>query len=78
MSKLKRVDLRMEDELYQAIQDVAKAEGINKTKLILPILRDVFLNEPIKQKVIRVPVVGQIVKHAELGNIIVPVGVNDE
>jgi len=70
MTKKCRIDLRMTQKLYDAIQEVAEAEKTNATALILPILTDVFLDE-LPQKVLRVPVTGWIVDHPKLGNIII-------
>lgn len=64
--KKSRIDLRMEDELYQAIQEVAAAEGKTMTGLVLPVLRDVFLHK----ELVRIPIVGYIVDNEQLGNVV--------
>jgi hypothetical protein len=78
MSKKNQLSIRIDQELYQAIQDVAQAEQMSKTELILPVLRGAFL--PDGERIFRIrpsvaiPLVGEIVNDNDLGNVVVVYG----
>lgn len=57
MSKSSNLNIRIPDDLYQAIKEVSKAERMTKSALILPILQDIFMPNEEQVIVIKRPVV---------------------